>query len=189
MFKKIHLNEFKKLITLKQGQRLVQITTEAKQQNPKFELVRSLHDHWYTADCIYVCIKSIYKKNTSKFRRFLRKNATLDIIDDYFLLNVQCVFYALWYVVIEGYREINLPDSDIEKLLENEKAVELLRRFRNGIFHYQKNIDSPKVSEFLADGENIKWLGRLGKAFKAYFRRHLKYEELKDTILNITNTR
>ena len=46
-------------------------------------------------------------------------------------------WYATLYVVIEGYQELKMADSVIDLLLQSPN-VKSLRRFRNGICHYQK---------------------------------------------------
>ena len=50
------------------------------------------------------------------------------------------IFMSYWYgglyAVIEGWQELGLTDPTIDRLLESPN-VELLRRYRNGVFHYQ----------------------------------------------------
>lgn len=43
-------------------------------------------------------------------------------------------WYAALYVVIEGWKETKLSDPTIDSLLSSEN-VDLLKRFRNGIYH------------------------------------------------------
>ncbi|GBR75862.1 hypothetical protein NO2_0494 [Candidatus Termititenax persephonae] len=58
------------------------------------------------------------------------------------------LFHAYWYsalyVVIEGYWELGLRDKTIDSLLDKEK-VRLLKLFRNGTFHFQKEYYSEKI--------------------------------------------
>jgi len=46
-------------------------------------------------------------------------------------------WYASLYIVVEGYWVLSLSDPAIDALLE-ENHIERLRRFRNGMFHYQR---------------------------------------------------
>ena len=54
------------------------------------------------------------------------------------------VFYALLYVVVEGYNELGCQDSSVDSLLARPGFLEAFRRFRNAIFHFQEAIVSPK---------------------------------------------
>jgi hypothetical protein len=44
-------------------------------------------------------------------------------------------WYGGLYVVIEGWRELKLTDNTIDILLQSPN-VELLRRYRNAVFHF-----------------------------------------------------
>src|SRR5690242_14928407 len=56
-------------------------------------------------------------------------------VDDY------GVFMSYWYsglyIVVEGYRELQLHDPKIDELLRSPN-VDALRLFRNATFHFQK---------------------------------------------------
>jgi hypothetical protein len=47
-------------------------------------------------------------------------------------------WYAALYVVIEGWRDLGLADATIDALLQSPN-VDLLKRYRNGVFHFQKD--------------------------------------------------
>ena len=53
------------------------------------------------------------------------------------------VFYALMYVVIEGYVALGCHDSVVDPLLAQSHFVEGFRRFRNANFHFQEDPFSP----------------------------------------------
>ena len=63
-------------------------------------------------------------------------------------------WYGNLYVVVEGWRDLDLTDPDIDKLLESSN-VDLLRRFRNGVFHFQRDYYDKRFVEFLTDGEDV----------------------------------
>lgn len=64
-------------------------------------------------------------------------------------------FYAAEYVVIEGWREARFSDSVIDEVLNRwPDLLDLLRRFRNGVFHFQPKILEPKFIEFLKQTDN-----------------------------------
>lgn len=64
-------------------------------------------------------------------------------------------FYAAEYVVIEGWREAKFSDSVIDEVLNRwPDLLDLLRRYRNGVFHYQPHLDESRFTEFLKESEN-----------------------------------
>ena len=77
-------------------------------------------------------------------------------------------WYASLYVVIEGWHELKLSDSTIDALLQS-KNVDLLRRYRNGVFHYQKTYNDDRFVEFIKEGEDtVNWVRGLTSAFDKY---------------------
>lgn len=78
-------------------------------------------------------------------------------------------WYAGLYVVIEGWRELGLHDDRVDPLLESPN-VELLRRYRNGTFHYQRRYWSERLIELIQDGEDVPaWVRDLNRMFGRYF--------------------
>lgn len=90
------------------------------------------------------------------------------------------VFYALTYVLIEGYKIKKFSDTEIDSLLENEACVEKLRRFRNSIFHYQEKTFAPKKTDYLDMDHDGSWIRQLWKAFDKFFEVHLRLDELRN---------
>ena len=86
-------------------------------------------------------------------------------------------WYAGMYVVIEGWKELGLSDSKIDKLL-NSTNVDLLKRYRNGVFHFQKKYWDERFIEFIRDGENaIEWIRQLREEFSRFFLEKLDKKE------------
>jgi hypothetical protein len=83
------------------------------------------------------------------------------------------VWYSLLFVVVEGYVELGCQDGEVDALLVNEEYVNLLRRFRNATFHYQGDLLSPKLDEFLAAKDSSQWIHNVNRALKAFFEREL----------------
>src|SRR5436309_4424019 len=71
------------------------------------------------------------------------------------------VFYALMYVVIEGYVALGCHDSVVDPLLAQSHFVEGFRRFRNANFHFQEDPFSPKLLEFLTAKGSESWAREL----------------------------
>jgi hypothetical protein len=78
-------------------------------------------------------------------------------------------WYAGLYVVVEGWRELGLQDEEIDLLLESSN-VDLLRRYRNGVFHFQRTYYDNRFLELMGEGEDVvEWVHGLANAFGRYF--------------------
>ena len=87
-------------------------------------------------------------------------------------------WYGGLYVVIEGWPKLGRSDPTIDGLLIDERHVGLLRRYRNGAFHYQTDYFDDRFFELWADKEAIPWIRRVHEAFRTWLRSH---PETKDT--------
>lgn len=78
-------------------------------------------------------------------------------------------WYAGLYVVSEGWQELKLSDHEIDALLQSPH-LDFLRRFRNGIYHFQEDYFDKKFMDALGRGEDFdKWAESLTFAFARYF--------------------
>jgi hypothetical protein len=79
-------------------------------------------------------------------------------------------FYSALWVAIEAWRSCPLTDETIDELLTDpafEQNVRLLRRFRNGVYHYQPDLINERVLAFLREGEHaVIWAFLLHDEFK-----------------------
>jgi len=83
-------------------------------------------------------------------------------------------WYAGLYVVIEGWEELQLHDPVIEPLLTSPN-VELLRRYRNGVFHFQAEYHDERFLGLIRDGQNVvEWVRTVNQQFGRYFLEHLR---------------
>src|SRR5258705_5390896 len=60
-------------------------------------------------------------------------------------------WYAGLYVVCEGWQELKLTDPEIDKLLGSPN-LDVLRRYRNGVFHYQQDYFDTRIKEAIKLG-------------------------------------
>jgi hypothetical protein len=82
-------------------------------------------------------------------------------------------WYAGLYVVIEGWQELHLSDSVIDGLLQSPN-VKLLRRYRNGVFHFQSDYNDQRFEEFMTQGtDEVAWVRVLNEQFGRYFLEQL----------------
>ena len=91
-------------------------------------------------------------------------------------------WYALLYVVIEGYQELDSEDARIDVLLANEDYVDALRRFRNSVFHFQKEPLNEKLLGFISVPESENWIRDLNTAFQEYFEAIFPSEKMTELL-------
>jgi hypothetical protein len=73
-------------------------------------------------------------------------------------LGLRCYWAASLYVVIEGWETAKFKDPIVDALLTISNYKDVLRRLRNGTFHYQPAIVSQKVVDFFQSPDVILWL-------------------------------
>jgi hypothetical protein len=85
-------------------------------------------------------------------------------------------WYGALYVVIEGWHDLKLHDEEIDELISSPN-INLLKRYRNGVFHFQKKfIDARFMDLMLAGTESVFWVRGLHKAFRRFFINWMKIE-------------
>jgi len=62
-------------------------------------------------------------------------------------------WYAGLYVVIEGWNNLGLHDPAVDRLLRSSN-VDLLRQYRNAVFHYHRRYYDEKFIALMRDGQN-----------------------------------
>ena len=77
-------------------------------------------------------------------------------------------WYAATYVIIEGWRELSLHDPEIDALLQSSN-VDLLRRYRHGVFHFQAQYFDERFEGFIGRKDSPIWIRKLRAALSRYF--------------------
>ena len=54
--------------------------------------------------------------------------------------------------MIEGWRALKLSDPNVDSLLSVTKNVKLLKKYRNGVYHYQKNYFDNRFMNLMTKG-------------------------------------
>jgi hypothetical protein len=94
-----------------------------------------------------------------------------------FMVQDPIIFMSYWYaglfVVIEGWNELELIDPQINELLESPH-VDLLRRYRNGVCHYQREYADPRFLDMMQAKGVVPWVKELNNAFGRYFMAKIK---------------
>ncbi len=122
----------------------------------KDEAHLSLHKYFLLADKARLHLDGVLLKRTRKK------------IDDLDLTLYRSLWYGLLYVVVEGMEELKIKDTRISRLLKSSNK-DLLRRFRNGVFHYQQNYHDARFEDFLQRKSSDKWIRKLHFEIGRYF--------------------
>lgn len=149
--------------------------------DPKLEKIISWGRYLYWADL-----------SKDRFDSLLAAYSSPDEIPngEYFAYSSQ--WFAALHVVIEGWSELDLTDPAINRLLsEFDELKSLLRRYRNGVFHFQPHLLDDRFSGFVKSKDNWSlWTRILHDEFVRFFSDWLAglssnpqdAEEIKSTI-------
>lgn len=83
------------------------------------------------------------------------------------------LWYAQLYTVVEGWKELKLSDSVVDKLVAQTHYVSRLRKYRNCVDHFQKDYFDDRFTKFVASGDSAVWVGNLQQAFSQYFLQRM----------------
>lgn len=125
----------------------------------------TLHRYFIWADRMRVHFDEILKKVGSEpVTSNLPK--TENGIDTFLYMSL---WYGTFYVLIEGWQELGLSDPKIDALLKSPN-VDLLRRYRNGVFHFQKEYYDKRFMKLMSEGKDIaNWIRDLRDEFSRWF--------------------
>jgi hypothetical protein len=135
------------------------------------EAIQSLHRYFIWANQMRVHFYDLVPKiaNNPQPDRFSAEVIEADLYMSF--------WYGELYVVVEGWKELGLSDPAVDALLASPN-VNLLRRYRNGAFHFQKNYFDERFLEFIRDGKDAAaWVGDLNRAFGDYFIRRFSQQQ------------
>jgi hypothetical protein len=83
-------------------------------------------------------------------------------------------WYAGLYVVCEGWQELRLSNPEIDALLTSSH-LEVLKRFRHGVYHYQADyFDKRFMNAFILGEDFDYWVKKLADTFARYFDSWIK---------------
>jgi hypothetical protein len=98
-------------------------------------------------------------------------------------LGLSCYWGGSLYVVIEGWEAAKFTDPVVDALLGLRNYKDSLRRMRNGTFHYQPELLSPKVAQFFKDPHVTLWLWFLHEEFCRWLREWVDAVEFAGIVL------
>ena len=109
-------------------------------------------------------------------RKHTKVPESLILIEDNMYMSY---WYAGLYVLIEGWQKLKLQNTAIDTLLKRKDYVDLLRKYRNGVFHYQEDYFDSRFADVWSQGQGfITWVRELNEQFGRYFLQwHAKYNQ------------
>jgi hypothetical protein len=132
----------------------------------------ALHTHWIRADSIKERVGLQIPENGDGLPQSMQ-----ELGQQMSKIHALEVLYGLIFVVIEGFRDLKCKDERVERLLAAENYVDLLRRFRNGVFHYQTGPMDPRLVAFMTRENSEKWIREIHSALGAFLERELPIKE------------
>jgi len=75
-------------------------------------------------------------------------------------------WYGMLYVVIDGWKQTGLVDAGIDEMIKSPGKRKELLDFRNGLFHFQKDLLPAKQQSLFADRTFVQWVIALSDAFR-----------------------
>ena len=98
-------------------------------------------------------------------------------------------WYAALHVVIEGWEALHLTDPTVDSLLASP-SVKLLKRYRNGVFHFQRKYWDQRVIGFVSGGaESAAWVHQLHDELGRVLLATLRASRLQPSIEKINAPR
>jgi hypothetical protein len=110
-----------------------------------------------------------FETAAAPFAELVRPDAEIDETTVFESTLYMSYWYGGLYVVIEGWKDLNLSDSVIDELLKSPN-VGLLKRYRHGVFHFQRDYFDKRFTEFMDQGiDAVTWVRSLNEQFGRYF--------------------
>lgn len=125
----------------------------------------TLHRYFIWADRMRLHFDDVLRLTSANpvLKGFVKKKEGIDT----FLY--MSLWYATFYVLIEGWQKLKLSDPKIDEYLQS-KNVDLLRRYRNGVFHFQHKYFDSRFLELMENGDDIvNWVRGLRDEFSRWF--------------------
>lgn len=122
--------------------------------------INTLHKYYIWANGIRMLFDVLLNEHSEKVLNTTKWQTEVDMY--------MSIWYGLLYTVIEGWIELKLQDSIIEELIKH-KNTELLKRYRNGVFHFQKEDNDTRFENFFSEEAAANWVRTLNREFGRWF--------------------
>ncbi len=136
----------------------------------------TLHRYFIWADRMRVHFDYTLGKSKPSSSESYKKKVEIDT----FLY--MSLWYGMFYVLIEGWEDMKLKDKKIDELLKS-KNVKLLKKYRNGVFHFHKKYYDKHFIELMSNGEDVaNWIRTLRDEFSRWFLDSYAHDKNKNTL-------
>ncbi len=139
--------------------------------------IMSLHRYWVYANRMRENFEAALTKSPRNFTNLAKETdlakatvaaATFAIGPGIFM----SYRYGSLYVVIEGWKQLRLTDPKIDPLLLSPN-VRLLKKYRDGVFHFQRNYFDDRFIGFVKAEDSVQWVRTIHSELGEYFRREI----------------
>jgi hypothetical protein len=128
------------------------------------EMVAEIHTRMPVIHRMHTQFKQV--QESAEYKQKQHSLSTNDFII-YLLSGPPCLYFiwcGLLYTVVEGYQELKLTDSQVNSLLLQSTRLAVLKRCRNGMFHFQKDYFDDRLIARMRDLFFTTWALELTKA-------------------------
>ncbi len=143
----------------------------APKHPPSYEDLHALHRYFVWAGEMETQLLRIFMRGKEKrtvvvLRRVMKSIAAMQWppkskIDGLRVFLYLSYWYAALHVVVEGWKQLHLHDPDVDRLLESPNTY-LLKKYRDGVFHYQRRYYDERFLRFIREGADVaEWVSDL----------------------------
>jgi len=126
----------------------------------------TLHKYFIWADRMREHFYNLLNKDISRLKSMDSPEASMFRLETNIYMSY---WYGGMYVLIEGWRELGFKDAKIDKLLDSPN-VNLLKQYRNGVFHFQKDYFDKRFLGFIKSSDSPDWVFELRNEFSRFFQ-------------------
>jgi hypothetical protein len=138
-----------------------------------FKSVTSLYVHWGTAEAVkqFIGLPPAAPANGG-LAEPIPAGLTLAVAQLSVITRLQ-IWYALLYVVVEGYLQLEEKDATVDALLANDEMVAAMKGFQTALFHPQEAALSDPLLRFVARPGSEHWPHALNAALQRYLESRI----------------
>ena len=90
-------------------------------------------------------------------------------------------WYGGLYAVVEGWEDLGFQDAEIDQLLNEKDRVDVLRRYRNGPFHFQRSYFDARFVEMWERTDVVVWAGQLHQELERWIKIKQELPKILET--------
>lgn len=146
----------------------MQNSSTNKLDDEQMKIAVSLYRYVFWADMLRTQFETVLTRDRQETEHRLQ---TKQIIFEPKLLESEmyiCLWFGVLYIVVEGWPTLKINETRITELLRG-RFKDLLRNFRNAVFH-PEDYDDARIQALVDTGqESIEWARKVTLEFKSFF--------------------